>query len=135
MLGVADVLAVGIFLDELLKRVENLLALIGAAVTGRPGNVAQPVRLAFKVNQALHVVGVVDAGIGRILADKGVGGVDRRFADLIALAVSVNQISWAWRAGSPKGKRDCSASRSCLTASEKLEFDCLLGLGIDLFRP
>ena len=51
----------------------------------------QPVGLALEVHQALHVVGVVDARIGRIFADEGVGGVDRRVG-LAVLVVGVDQV-------------------------------------------
>ncbi len=93
----------------------------------------QPIRLALEIHQAFHVVGVVDARIGRIFADEGIGGVDRRI-DLVILVVGVDQVQL--RLASGFAERETRLQRFELL--DRLGIagtsDGLLRLGVDLLR-
>ena len=89
---VADVHTVREFIDQLLEGIEGFARIGGRALRQIDVEFAlQPIGLALEIHQTLHVVGVVDPGVGGIFAYKGVGRVDGRVG-LPGLVVGVDQI-------------------------------------------
>ncbi len=119
-------------LDELLQGIEGFLCVDRGAL--RQVDVKaplQPVRLALKVDQAFHVVGVIDARIGRIFADERVGGIDCRI-DFVILVVGIDQIEL----GLPGGFAEWEARLQRLELFDGLRIagisNGLLRFGVDL---
>ena len=86
------ILAVRIFLQQLVEGVKGLLRVDRRTLRQIDVEPAlHEIRLTLEIHQSLHVVGVVDARVGRVFANEGIGGVDRRI-DVVILVVGVDQI-------------------------------------------
>ena len=92
----------------------------------------QPIGLALEIHQTLHVVGVVDAGVGGIFAYEGVGGVDGGIG-LAALVVGVDQIQLRLARGFAEGKARLQGFELLDGLAVAGILHGLLGPGIDHF--
>jgi hypothetical protein len=90
---VVRVFALRVILDDLAEGGEGLArGLRRARVQVDLEPALEDVRRALEFDQALDVPGVVDARMGRVLADEGVGGVQRGFGLAALLVVGVDQV-------------------------------------------
>ena len=131
---IGDVLAMRVFLDQIVEGVERLLGIDRRAARQVDVEPAlQEVRLALEIDHSLHVVGVVDPGIGRVFADEGIGRIDRRI-DFAILVVGVDQVDLRLARGLAEGK----ARLQILELLDRLAvariLHALLGPGVHHFR-